>query len=203
MPPAEGDTTSSARSPRSDHRNHADQRQDDVPPAHTEVWTGRASSRLQWVLAAFGAACLALGIELAVDMAWSGGLVPLVMSVVGCVAAGLLILFGTLAFVQVEVKVDGDHLEVRCGHAGLPRRRIALRDVVEADHAPALTPRHWGGWGYRWRPEMGTAVIVRRGEGLVLRLGDGRVFTVTVDDAEAAVRHIRSRLTAPGRYATD
>lgn len=166
-----------------------------MPPAHTEVWTGRASSRLQWVLAAFGAACLALGIDLAVDVAWSGGLVPLVMSVVGCVAAGLLILFGTLAFVNVKVKVDGDHLEVRCGHIGLPRRRIALRDVVEADHAPTLSPRHWGGWGYRWRPEMGTAVIVRRGEGLVLRLGDGRVFTVTVDDAEAAVRHIRSRLT--------
>ncbi|MBO8184237.1 hypothetical protein [Streptomyces spirodelae] len=169
-----------------------------VLPPSSEVWTGRATSRLQWALAAVGAGCVALGIDLAVDVTWSGGLVPLVMSVVGCVAAGLLILFGTLAFVHVEVKVEGDTVEVRCGHAGVPRRRIPLRDVVEADHAPSVTPRHWGGWGYRWRPEKGTAVVIRRGEGIVLRLGDGRLFTVTVDDAEAAVRHIRARLQALG-----
>ncbi|CAM3493474.1 hypothetical protein ACH4LN_24765 [Streptomyces albus] len=167
-----------------------------VASARAAVWTGRATSRLQWALAALGAGCLALGIELAVDPGWSSGLVPLVMSVVGCVATGLLILCGTLAFVHVEVRVEDEALEVRCGHAGVPRRRIHLRDVVAADHAPRLTPCHWGGWGYRSRPEKGTAVIIRRGEGLVLRLGDGRVFTVTVDDAETAVHHIRTRLAA-------
>lgn len=197
--PAEGDAASSAPSPAppdfpatSDPAASAVSGASGVPA----TWTGRASNRLQWLPAALGAACLGLGIDLAVDMAWPGGVAPLVMSVVGCVAAGLLILFGTLAFVKVKVKVEDDSLEVRCGHAGLPRRRIALRDVIEAHHAPSVTPRHWGGWGYRWRPEKGTAVIVRRGEGLVLRLGDGHVFTVTVDDAEAAVRLIRARLTA-------
>ncbi|KPC81133.1 MULTISPECIES: hypothetical protein [Streptomyces] len=165
--------------------------------ARSTVWTGRATNRFQWLLAAVGAGCLALGIQLAVDSAWSGGFAPLLMSVIGCVAAGLLILFGTLAFVHVAVKVDGDALEVRCGHAGLPRRRILLTHVVGADFAPKVTPRHWGGWGYRWRPDQGTAVVVRRGEALVLRLGDGRSFTVTVDDAEAAVRFIRERLHLP------
>lgn len=165
--------------------------------ARSTVWTGRATNRFQWLLAAVGAGCLALGIQLAVDSAWSGGFAPLLMSVIGCVAAGLLILFGTLAFVHVAVRVDGDALEVRCGHVGLPRRRILLTHVVGADFAPKVTPRHWGGWGYRWRPDQGTAVVVRRGEGLVLRLGDGRSFTVTVDDAEAAVRFIRERLHLP------
>ncbi|NSC20280.1 hypothetical protein FM076_03245 [Streptomyces albus subsp. chlorinus] len=165
-------------------------------PASAEVWSGRATSRLQWALSALGAGCLALGIELAVDPSWSGGLVPLVMSVAGCISTGLLILCGTLAFVHVEVRLRDDTLEVRCGHAGVPRRRIHLRDVVAADHARTVTPRHWGGWGYRSRPEKGTAVVIRRGEGLVLRMGDGRVFTVTVDDAEAAVQHIRTRLAA-------
>ncbi|MEU9116872.1 hypothetical protein AB0D04_35260 [Streptomyces sp. NPDC048483] len=166
--------------------------------AHTEipeVWHGSATNRVQWILAAVGAGCLALGIELAVASSWTSGLTPLVMSVVGCVAAGLLVLFGTLAFVHVAVRVDADYLEVRCGHIGVPRRRIPLDLVVGADFAPQVTPRHWGGWGYRWRPEQGTAVVVRRGEGLVLTLGDGRTFTVTVDDAEAAVRCIRSRLS--------
>ncbi|MDH6622753.1 hypothetical protein M2271_000540 [Streptomyces sp. LBL] len=161
---------------------------------HSDVWTGRASNRFQWLLALGGAACLALGIELAVDSKWTTGIAPLVMSVVGCIAAGLLVLFGTLAFVHVALKVDKESLEVRCGHIGVPRRRIPLAHVVGADFDPLVTPRHWGGWGYRWRPEKGTAVVVRRGEGVVLRLWDGHTFTVTVDDAEAAVRVIRERL---------
>jgi hypothetical protein len=44
--------------------------------------------------------------------------------------------------------------------------------------------------------------VVHRGEALVPRLGDGRTFTVTVDDAESAVRVIRNRLgllPGPGR----
>ena len=162
-----------------------------------DVWTGRATNRFQWVSALAGAACTALGIELAVDSAWTSGTAPLAMSVVGCIAAGLLIMFGTLAFVHVALRVDRESLEVRCGHIGVPRRRIPLRDVIGAEFAPCVTPRHWGGWGYRWRPEKGTAVVVRRGEGVVLRLWDGHTFTVTVDNAETAVRVIRDRLRPP------
>ncbi|MFI1016900.1 hypothetical protein [Streptomyces sp. NPDC020965] len=158
------------------------------------VWTGRATNRLQWLLAIAGAACIGLGVTLAVHSTWTSGFAPLLMSVVGCVAAGLLVLYGTLAFVHVAVTVDSDAVEVRCGHMGLPRRRIPLSHVVGAEFAPKVNPRHWGGWGYRWRPEMGTAVVVRRGEGIIVTLGDGRTFTVTVDDAEAAVRAIRDRL---------
>ncbi|MGK5630386.1 hypothetical protein [Streptomyces sp. URMC 123] len=170
-----------------------------TPDTSPEVWTGRATNRVQWLLAAAGAGCMALGIELAVDSPWTSGVTALLMSVIGCVAAGLLMLFGTLAFVHVAVRVDQDALEVRCGHIGVPRRRIPLDHVVGAAFAPRVTPYQWGGWGYRWRPEMGTAVIVRRGEGLVLELGDGRRFTVTVDDAEKAVEIIRDRL----RFSAD
>lgn len=159
-----------------------------------DVWTGRATNRVQWLLAPLGAGCLALGIALGVDTAWNLDSAPLLMSVIGCLAAGLLGLFGTLAFVHVRVRVDSEALEVRCGHAGVPRRRILLGEVVAADVVSSVCPRQWGGWGYRWRPGKGTAVVVRRGEGVVLRLGDGHTFTVTVDDAEAAVSAIRRRL---------
>ena len=54
---------------------------------HPDIWTGRATNRVQWLLALAGAACMALGIGLAVDSAWTGGLAPLVMAVVGCIAA--------------------------------------------------------------------------------------------------------------------
>jgi hypothetical protein len=181
-------------------RDHPDDQWDESVDAEPrpQTWTGRATNRLQWVLAAAGAACVALGIELAVDSAWTSGLAPLVMSVVGCLAAGLLILFGTLAFVHVAVRVDHDCLDVRCGHIGVPRRKIHLEHVISAEYAPKVTPRQWGGWGYRWRPEMGMAVVVRRGEGLVVTLADGRIFTVTVDDAESAVRVIRANLRLAG-----
>ncbi|WP_329123725.1 hypothetical protein [Streptomyces sp. NBC_01353] len=162
-----------------------------------EVWIGRATNRMQWVAAVAGAACMALGITLAVDSAWTSGIAALLMAVIGCVAAGLLVLFGTLAFVHVEVKVDQRAMEVRCGHMGVPRRRILLAHVVGADYVAKVTPHEWGGWGYRWRPEKGKGVIVRRGEALVLRLDDGRTFTVTVDDAEFGVRVIRDRLRPP------
>ncbi|MQS35765.1 hypothetical protein [Streptomyces katsurahamanus] len=164
------------------------------PEPGTAVWTGRATNRMQWLLALAGAAFVVLGIELAVNSSWTSGIAPLLMSVIGCVAVGLLMLYGTLAFVHVSVRVDSDAMEVRCGHLGLPRRRIPLSHVVGADFAPSVTPRQWGGWGYRWRPGKGTAVVVRRGEGLVVTLGDGLTFTVTVDDAESAVRAIRDRL---------
>src|SRR6476659_9674075 len=87
---------------------------------HPEIWTGRARNRVQWLPALAGMACLALGIELAVTSGGTSGTAPLVMSVVGCIAAGLLILFGTLAFVHVAVRVDEESLEVRCGHIGVP-----------------------------------------------------------------------------------
>ena len=165
-----------------------------------EIWTGRARNRVQWLAALGGAACVALGIELAVASQWTSGIAALVMSVVGCIAAGLLILFGTLAFVHVAVTVDKDSLEVRCGHIGVPRRRILLAHVVGAEFEPRVTPRQWGGWGYRWRPEQGTAVVVRKGEGLVVRLGDGRTFTVTVD-VEVACQRARQGGATPVRAA--
>lgn len=165
------------------------------------MWTGYASNRCQWLLAFAGAGCLALGIELAVDYASTGGMAPLVMAIVGCIAVGLLMLAGTVAFVHVAVCIDRDGLEIRCGHIGLPRRRIPW-DQVDGVALAKVTPRHWGGWGYRWRPERGTAVVVRQGPGVVLELGGGHRFTVTVDDAEGAVRAIQQRLrlrgTAPG-----
>ncbi|MBW5483427.1 hypothetical protein [Streptomyces bambusae] len=168
----------------------------DHPPG--PLWTGRAANRAQWLLAVTGAGFVALGILLAVGSSWSSGATPLVMAVVGCLAAGLLILYGTLAFVSVSVTVDAEALVVRCG-LGLPRRRILLADVADAEYVPTVTPHQWGGWGWRWRPEQGTAVIVRRGEGVALRLGDGKLFTVTVDDAENAVRVIRDHLPTLAR----
>ncbi|MFJ6215936.1 hypothetical protein ACIQGZ_21760 [Streptomyces sp. NPDC092296] len=164
-----------------------------VGPAGPPLWIGSARNGHQWLLAAVGAACLALGILVAVSVPDTDGTAAWVMTVAGCLAVGLLLLTGTLAFVHVHVRIDREALEVRCGHVGLPRRRIPLRDVVDASFQPC-TPMQWGGWGYRYRQSHGAAVVVRKGPALVLELGGGRRFTVTVDDPEAAVRVIHGLL---------
>ncbi|MEV7617929.1 hypothetical protein [Streptomyces sp. NPDC089799] len=168
--------------------------QPDHPPG--PLWTGSAHNRGQWLLAGVGVACIVLGVELAVGSSWTAGTVAMAMAVVGCLAVGLLILYGTLAFVHVHVTVDAEAVEVRCGHVGLPRRRIRLARISAAEFLPSVTPQQWGGWGLRWRPERGMCVVIRRGEALELRLDDGKLFTVTVDDAENAVRVIRAHLRA-------
>jgi hypothetical protein len=169
-------------------------------PEPAGIWAGGATNRVQWLLSPLGAGCVGLGVVLGARASWDLDSPPLAMSVVGCFAAGLLGLFGTLAFVHVRVTVDGAALEVRCGPAGVPRRRIPLGDVLAAEVVRGVTPRQWGGWGYRWRPGKGTAVVVRRGDGVRLRLKCGQTFTFTVDDAESAVRAIRRHLPEDPRF---
>ena len=59
---------------------------------------------------------------------------------------------------------------------GEPRLvRIAGVEVAEID------PLEWGGWGYRVTPGR-SALVLRRGPGLVIHQSDGRRFAVTLDD---------------------
>ncbi len=76
------------------------------------------------------------------------------MAVVGCIAAGLLVLFGTLAFVHVALRVDEDHLEVRCGHIGVPRRRIPS-PTSPAPISPRTSPPPLGRLGLPLAPREG------------------------------------------------
>lgn len=88
------------------------------------------------------------------------------------------------AFSWVRVTADRNGVDIRCGHLGLIRRRVALDDV---DHAEVfdLVPLAHGGWGYRgslrWMKRA--AIVVRGGSALRLALRDGKQLSVTVDDA--------------------
>lgn len=161
------------------------------------LWQGHAHNRLQWLLSLLGFGVIALGILIAVEPARD--LVATVAAVAGCMAVGLLVLAGTLAFTRIQVRIADEYLEVRYGHLGRPRRRIPLSQVRDCSEV-RVCPRSWGGWGARWRPEQGSAVVVRRGPGLVLYLGEGKRFTITVDDSSGAVRTLRTVLP-PGNHA--
>lgn len=97
---------------------------------------------------------------------------------------------GVVALVALEthtvrVTVDRRGLAVAWGPFGVPVNRVAIERVAVAS-AIVVRPGEWGGWGYRGGLRlMGkAAAVVTGGPGIRLDLTDGRVFVVTVDDAD-------------------
>ncbi|MGA5303786.1 DUF1648 domain-containing protein [Nucisporomicrobium flavum] len=102
-------------------------------------------------------------------------------------------LAAALLFARVRVTADRRGLRLVAGLVGVPVKRIALADIDSAEPA-RIAPMEWGGWGYRVAPGR-SALVLRSGPGLVLRLRDGRRFAVTLDEPEVpaalltALRH--------------
>lgn len=100
---------------------------------------------------------------------------------------GVLLCTGLLvaALSSVRVTVDRRGLTLAPTLPAVPFRRVRLDKVVEATSRNVVIAAEFGGWGYRVRPDR-SGLVLRSGEGLVLRLTGGREFVVTVDDAATA-----------------
>jgi hypothetical protein len=85
-------------------------------------------------------------------------------------------------FVSVSAVVDHTGLHVRLGPLGWPRKHVRIEDVA-AVASDVIEPLEWGGWGYRIMPGR-SAIVARRGPGIVVEQRDGRAFAVTIDDPE-------------------
>lgn len=132
------------------------------------VWVDSASSR--WLLGA-GLAAGAIAAAM-LTAAWP---VTVSLAVVGLALVTLH---------AITVRVDGSGVQVRFGLGGWPRVAVPLSDIASA-RAMEIVPTEWGGWGYRMT-RRGSAVVLRRGPGLVVTRHDGRDFAVTVDSPEEA-----------------
>ncbi len=95
----------------------------------------------------------------------------------------------------VDVTVSREGLRVRSGSLHWPRVEIPLAQVETAS-AVDLKPAGWGGWGYRGSLRLlrRAAWLARRGEGLEVKLTDGRSFAVSVDDAAEAAEVLNGLL---------
>ncbi len=85
----------------------------------------------------------------------------------------------TLAF---HVCVDESGLTVN-SVVGIPRVRVPLRDIARVEAVDVNPMGEFGGWGMRWAPGGGFGVVLRSGPGIRVHRTNGKVFTVTVDDA--------------------
>lgn len=104
-----------------------------------------------------------------------------------------LALLAAVIFTRLSVEVDDDEVRIIYGY-GWPTQRIEW-DRVASVQAVTVRPTEWGGWGYRWVPwKKGTAAVMRAGSGFRFDFANGKVFIVTVDDADAGLEVIRGVL---------
>jgi hypothetical protein len=137
------------------------------------VWTGRAYNRAALLLVVVPL----LGALPVLPRALQDGasLVPLLAPVV-------LLGLPAVAFTTVRVVVGPEAVVVGLGPWGWPTRRFTTPDIVRAS-VDIVEPMDVGGWGWRTGRRGRTAVVIRRGEALILDLANGGRFVVTVDDA--------------------
>ena len=102
-------------------------------------------------------------------------------------------LVAAILFTRLTVEVDDDEVRIIYGY-GWPTQRIRW-DRVASVQSIHVRPTEWGGWGYRWVPwKKGTAAVMRAGSGFRFDFPNGKVFVVTVDDADAGLEVIRGVL---------
>lgn len=102
----------------------------------------------------------------------------------------VLAYFLALIFTRLRVEVTDENTKVIFGW-GWPVKKIRHEQIAAVDFIN-VRPLLWGGWGYRWVPwKRGSAAVLRAGEGLQFTYKSGKVFVVTVDDAQAAADALR------------
>ncbi|WP_140425610.1 hypothetical protein [Cryobacterium sp. N19] len=86
------------------------------------------------------------------------------------------------SFIRLRVSADWRGLRVVSSVFRIPLKRIRLAaiDVVEAAE---LRPTEWGGWGYRIMPGR-SALILRKGPGLIVTTTNKKQFAISLDDPE-------------------
>ncbi|MFJ3305216.1 DUF1648 domain-containing protein [Streptomyces sp. NPDC086549] len=156
----------------------------DVPAGERFVWLSSASNPwLQVTSAVTGLLAVAAVVAVSAGLTdRTSGVVVAAVLALPCV----LVLCGS----SVQARVSERGLEVAFGPFGWPRRRWAP-DGIESARAENRTPAQVGGWGYRLSG-LGTTVMLRGGECLVVRSSNGREFAVSVDDAERGAALLNS-----------
>ncbi|MDV5146814.1 hypothetical protein R1T08_22140 [Streptomyces sp. SBC-4] len=144
-----------------------------LAPGEAAGWSKDTGSRALTALAVLALAAAPLTLLVATWPDALFGLLGLVIGVPG------------LALARVRVTVDRHGLTVRSALVPRPRVRVPLDAVEGASVRDIDAVADFGGWGYRVRAHR-TGVVMRSGEALVVRRGNGREFAVTVPDARTA-----------------
>ncbi|MBB1256027.1 hypothetical protein [Streptomyces alkaliterrae] len=114
---------------------------------------------------------------------------------VGSYAVPLIVGGAGLALVgSARVSVDDSGVSVASTLLPFVRRRIPLDKITRAWSKEDTTLTELAGFGYRIQPGR-TAVALRPGNALWLRLRTGNEFVITTDNAEDAAKLVNALIT--------
>jgi hypothetical protein len=99
----------------------------------------------------------------------------------GIVTLSVAIVF-IASFMRLRVTADWRGLRVVSSVFRVPLKRIRL-DRIDVIEAAELRPAEWGGWGYRIMPGR-SALILRKGPGLIVTMTNQKQFAITLDDPD-------------------
>ncbi|MFE3606253.1 DUF1648 domain-containing protein [Streptomyces goshikiensis] len=153
----------------------------EIPEGERRVWLSRTANPWLRLVAAVTGAVAAV----APLVGTGGATASMWLLIVPFAVASAAVLVCS----SVRVRVGERGVDVAFGPLGWPVRRWDAADVEWA-RAERRTPAQVGGWGYRLSG-LGTTVMLRAGECLVIRAG-GKNFAVSVDDAERGAALLNS-----------
>ncbi len=158
-------------------------------PSDRVVWLSSAQSRPAGLAAA---ALLVAGLVLLVAAWVAGGEAGAVLAIVGGSVLPVGLAVGWCR--SVVVRVGNDGVTARLGGVPWPTFRTPLESIEQAS-ATQIEPMQWGGWGYRIS-RRGTAIVIRRGPGIVLCRAGRTDLAITVDDAETGASVVNGLVAA-------
>ncbi|MGW1676703.1 DUF1648 domain-containing protein [Saccharopolyspora sp. NPDC002376] len=150
----------------------------ELKPSERAVWVSSVRSRTLQVIG--GILTLAGVVQLALQL-WLPAL-PFLM-------AGVVV----LVVASARVQVDERGVRTSFGLLRWPVRLIRL-EQIESAGVETRRAMEIGGWGYRMLPSR-TAIMLRSGECLALRLTSGRNFYISVDHPERGAQLVNALVT--------
>lgn len=97
-----------------------------------------------------------------------------------------------LGLCKIRVRITEDQVRVSSAIFAFPLRTISVNQIKEV-RSEEILPMEWSGWGWRFFPG-GSAVVLRRSEGLSFDLEDGKRFAVTIPDSQRAAAILHSKM---------
>ena len=150
-----------------------------LDPTQPAAWSRAISSRLFVFVTAF---VLVLGVALFAPLLATQGWGTIGWAMIPYAGAVVLV----AAFCSFRVTADRRGLRVTSTLFGIPLKRIPPESIATVE-AAELDPLQWGGWGYRIMPGR-SAIILRKGPGLVITQTNNKQFAITLDHPDEPAR---------------
>lgn len=144
-----------------------------------------------WWMRALGILIAGVGLYILFEFFARPGEVNSAATITGLVTC-LVVSPLVLGLCLIRVTITDQQVQVASAIFGFPLRTIQLVDILSVA-STEIDPMTWGGWGWRFFPG-GSAVVLRRFEGLAFELKNSTRFAVTVPHSERGAEKLNALL---------